>query len=121
MSRRPDSEKARAWRQRLQRFERSSFTITDFCSAEDVSEATFHYWRRRLAKQSPTRAPVIGSQGHGQAQRHVGFMPVRVSLSTVDIHLPNGTRVSIPSTETSALRVVIEAALHSEFTPENAQ
>lgn len=116
MSRQADPEKARVWRRRLDRYASCGLTIADFCEAERVSEATFQYWRRRLAEDRSSGAVTAGNRPASDA----GFLPIRVSLATVEIHLPGGARVSIPSGETTALRIAIEAALQRAAGPESA-
>ena len=49
MARPKDPNLERAWRQRLQRQATSGQSISDFCSREGVSSASFQYWKRRLA------------------------------------------------------------------------
>jgi hypothetical protein len=91
-------KKAEAWRLRLQRFQSSGLSVSQFCAREQVSQPSFYQWRKRL-QLAPTRpsAPT--------------FLPVRLTQSAaVEIHLPNGARVSVPSGNAEALRVAIEAA-----------
>ena len=53
MARPTDPRKSAAWQRRLQQFPASGMTVSKFCDRENVSVATFHYWRQRLAPQQP--------------------------------------------------------------------
>ena len=118
MSKPVDLEKTRSWRKRFQRFERSGLTIADFCAMENVTAANFQYWRRRLANDP---RPSSGTQGSKKRRSPPsGFLPVRVSLATVDIRLPGGASVSIPSGDTTALRVAIEVIVQRSSDKEKA-
>ena len=48
MPRKASGSKRREWESRLGRFRRSSQKVSDFCAAEEVSAASFYYWRRRI-------------------------------------------------------------------------
>ncbi len=41
-----------AWVQRINRFETSGKTIAQFCLGENVSTASFYYWRRKLRDET---------------------------------------------------------------------
>jgi len=43
------SIKIREWPSRLERYRRSGSTLAQFCRDEQVSVASFYYWRNRLA------------------------------------------------------------------------
>ena len=43
------SIKIREWSSRLERYRRSGSTLAQFCRDEQVSVASFYYWRNRLA------------------------------------------------------------------------
>jgi hypothetical protein len=49
--------KVQQWRQRLERFAQSGQTVTQFCQAERISEASFYQWKRKLAPQASTASP----------------------------------------------------------------
>lgn len=46
---REDRAKLSEWRERLTRFDQSEKTVSDFCSGERVSVATFYYWKKKLS------------------------------------------------------------------------
>jgi hypothetical protein len=41
------------WRRRMQAFDGSGLSVTQFCDRERVSTATFYKWRERLAARKP--------------------------------------------------------------------
>lgn len=85
------------WRRRLREFEQAETTVDDFCTRLGVSAATFYQWRRKL--RHATSAPLH-------------FLPVEISGSAqVEVLLPGGARVSIPSRDHEALRTVLTALL----------
>ena len=44
------------WAERVDRFRRSGLTVTRFCDAEGVSEASFYVWKRTLAAEAITES-----------------------------------------------------------------
>jgi transposase-like protein len=111
MARSVNSEKEAVWRKRLWRFGKSHLTVARFCRSEGVSAPTFYQWRKRLAEH--------GRQGISAATKPTeSFVPVRVMAAVapsqaalpVEIHLPNGALICLPSGDVVALRVGIQAA-----------
>lgn len=92
MSRSPDPAVRKAWQARLQRYERSQFTVAEFCRGEDVSPANFYQWRNKLrgeAAVSPRAAQPINAQ----------FVPLVVTgspASAAKLQLPGGATVELP-------------------------
>lgn len=70
-------EKVAFWEFVLQEQARSELGVREFCRREDVSEASFYLWRKKLdlMKDANGRSAdrSLTSRGHG------GFMPVRVT------------------------------------------
>ena len=110
MARSADSVKRQLWRERLQRFERSRSTIAAFCQAEGVSTASFYQWRRilgRPARSEATRGPILPIRQPAAVARQT-FLPIEVvAAATIDIHLPNGARVTVPSGDAAALEAAV--------------
>ncbi len=48
---RPDPAKERFWRRTIKRWERDDLTIRAFCEQEQLSAASFHWWRGELKKR----------------------------------------------------------------------
>ena len=72
MSRSADPQLARYWQERLDRFEHSDLTISEFCQMEGYSTASFYQWRRKLQG---------GSRRGGPA-----FIPVDHASTVVEPH-----------------------------------
>ena len=104
------SETARLWRKRLRRFAASQMTVAQFCLSEDVSLASYYYWKKKLQKK--LREQPDGSKGklsNSEAQ----FMPLRLAADAANqvgldagehaasttasttIELPGGVRIRV--------------------------
>ena len=108
MSKRSE-EKRTYWRGMLERQTASGLSVRQFCRDEQVSEASFHSWKRKLAHGD--RPAKQSSQKGGQKRPQVKlvtkqadnatvFIPVRVSLATnapVEIVHPRGHVVRLPA------------------------
>ena len=98
MVRAVSSRKEELWRARLQRFQISGLSVTQFCERERVSQPSFYQWRKRLAGSVAVPSPSP-------------FVPVRLTqVTAVAINLPNGTQILVPPGSSDDLRVAIEAA-----------
>lgn len=113
MARSVDVSKRRLWAERLRRFEQGDLTIAAFCAAERVSQPSFYQWRRRLdgarhrgaARRRRTRHGVLAGRSGPQA-----FVPLQImSAATVEIHLPNGARVTLPVGDLATLEAALAA------------
>ena len=62
MARTGDAVKREQWRTRLERFESSGQSVTQFCRSEGVGSHAFYYWSRQLGRTSarvgPSRSPL---------------------------------------------------------------
>ena len=98
MARLPDPKLARQWRQRLDRFEHSDFTVAEFCESEGYSTGSFYQWRRKLRD--------------GKSPGDPAFIPVQLDASELlcnarrgfEIDLPGGATVKVPRDATTAER-----------------
>lgn len=50
MGKRIEGVKHEQWRKRFAKFEDSELTVAEFCRREEVSEASFYYWAKRIRK-----------------------------------------------------------------------
>jgi hypothetical protein len=114
MSRGPDLARRELWRRRLREYERSNSTIADFCDRTGVSTAAFYQWRRKLAD---TASPAGAEKDEGLAKpspavASLNFLPVEImgprNGDVVEVLLPNGIRVLVPSCQES-LRTILES------------
>jgi hypothetical protein len=106
MARATDWSKRQVWQQRLQRFEQCEFTVSAFCQAEGVSVASFQQWRRILGHH-----PVARRSARQTSTSRQAFLPVEiVGTAAIEIHLPNGARLTVPAGDLAALEAAVAAA-----------
>lgn len=115
MARTADPSRAAQWRQRLGRFESSSLSVARFCQRERISVASFYYWRKKLADQSP--APGPAGRSHSQAPV---FQPVTVvpSAPALAVRLPGGAHLEVRAGDYQTVRVVVRELVRSTAVPE---
>jgi hypothetical protein len=127
-----DPKKERFWRQIIGHQAKSGQSIRGFCLKRGVSEASFHFWRKELARRdgesrrsrsSPRQRPPSRASGNGRklsspGSRQAPFVPVRVAppeeshacSGAIEIVLPSGHLVRVgPSVDSEALSKVISA------------
>jgi transposase-like protein len=97
------------WQERFKQFENSKLSIPSFCKSVGCCEATFYYWKRKVAEssQSPTPAKTIRNR------RTRSFVQVLVKPSqsqSVIVMLSNGTKIELQCDAMKALLVVLEVA-----------
>lgn len=106
MSRAADWSKRQVWQQRLQRFEQCELTVAAFCQAEGVSVASFQQWRRVLGHRPAARRYARPTA----TKSRQAFLPVEiVGAATIEIHLPNGARLTVPAGDLAALEAAVAA------------
>ena len=106
MARVADWSKRQVWQQRLQRFEQGDLTVAAFCQAEEVSVASFQQWRRTLGHRPAARRYARQTS----TNRRQAFLPVEiVGAASIEIHLPNGARLTVPAGELAALEAAVAA------------
>jgi hypothetical protein len=69
-----DASKADYWRRVIRRQVGSGLSVRAWCGRQEVPEASFYWWRRRLGRS--------GAAGHPSRRRRVNpprFVPVRVT------------------------------------------
>jgi transposase-like protein len=89
-----ESNKAQQWAKRIAAFEGSGLSRRTWCQQEGLNPNTLDYWRSRLRRISPA-APSARANGT--------LIPVVVvgsdaMAASIEIALPQGTRVRAPST-----------------------
>ena len=100
MASRRDPRREQFWRQTIAAWSRSEQSIRGFCSAQQLSEASFHAWRRELAKRD--RSP----------SRSVKFLPVHVhGEALIEVSLPDGLVVRAPAAIDATTIAALVAAL----------
>ena len=89
------------WRDLVARWKASGQTVAAFCAAHRVSQATFYYWRHRLASRSPEKAT--------PAPPTPMFAPLRVVPDPIaEVVFPSGlvVRVSVSADPAAVARLV---------------
>jgi transposase-like protein len=111
------------WRERVWRQRRSGWSIAEFCDREDVSQASFYHWRKRLGEARQRSGPSAMHRRQREAANRVRplFVPVEISTPQVNrgsvrIELPGGALVTLPeqaSAElvTTAIRAAMSATI----------
>jgi transposase-like protein len=111
------SEEKRAyWRDVLERQRESGLSVRQFCREHQVSEASFHSWKRKIAGHDRDDAvsSESGDQKHlaKQTENAAVFIPVRVSAaagSVLEIVHPRGHVLRVPAIfDEGSLRRVLE-------------
>ena len=117
MGRQRNAAKWELWQRRLREFDRGHTTVAEFCERLGVSVATFYQWQRKLrpATRGAVRTTMSAARRAaqpGQASEPLRFLPVEITASSqVEVLLPGGVRLSIPSRDHDALRTVVAALL----------
>jgi hypothetical protein len=79
------------WRRLLRRFQASGLGVRAFCEQQEISEAQFWWWKRRLGQQAETAG----------VQDTTAFVPMTIVESAtspsaaIDIKLTNGHRLRV--------------------------
>lgn len=99
MARSFSQRKVQQWREVLRRFHASGLSVAGFCRQEQIAQASFYLWRKRLAQPAAAKEPVAS------AFRSVRVLPA----SGVTVQLRGGTQIMVPESNPQALRTVIDA------------
>jgi len=90
-------EEYREWERRLQRYEVSEESLELFCLREGVSRSTFYRWKQRLDGGIPESLESDSGISEASDLSESLFLPVSLTSSRVEIELPNGGVVRLPS------------------------
>jgi hypothetical protein len=131
MPKKLDLAKRELWQSRLQEFQRENTTIVEFCRRVGAPVWSFYYWQKRLqpgtvtaesnteqdGTRIPTRKPrLIHRARRGAAKSGVKFVPVQITgQHSVEVHLPNGARVTVPCQDHGAIGAVIAALVRESL------
>lgn len=102
MAKHVDAAKCDDWRGRLAKFDASGLTVAEFCRREQVSQARFYYWSKRIRRRghsqtAPTRPSGVGS-ATSRAEDETGAVEVLVG---------NSIRVRMPCGEPAAVAALV--------------
>ena len=90
-------EEYREWERRLDRYEVSQTSLELFCLQEGVSRSTFYRWKQRLENGIPESLKSDSASSDGNNASQSLFLPISLKASRVEIELPNGGVVRLPS------------------------
>ena len=78
--------------------EASGTSIRAFCKQRGVSDHSFYFWRGRLRQKEPVQFALLKTMAGKEPQ------------SPIELALPGGERLSIPSgVDAATLRIVLDA------------
>ena len=106
MGRPVDMELREVWRERFARQAASGASVAEFCREEEVSEASYYGWRKRLAREVGAkrrgRSDARGSTDPRMRREEPEVHFIQLPLSTlprpaaVEITLTNGALIRVP-------------------------
>ena len=110
MSRSTDVRKLSLWQGRFSRFSRGGVSVESFCAREQVSVASFYYWREKVGKSGEP------SRDRLRTDRRSVFQPVAVVPvgPAVRIQLPCGTRIEVGAEDLEVVRAVVGVVARSD-------
>lgn len=110
-----NAAKERFWRRVLEQWRKSGDSIRGYCARHRLSEASFHAWRRELARRD--------RQLQAERSAHASFVPLRVVADPVaergvveappviEIVMPRGVVVRVPANASAAAVHAVLSAL----------
>ena len=99
------SQAAAKWHELIQRWRRSSLSVAEFCRRQEITEASFYQWRKRLESEEP----------RSELLRFVQLpTPAWTAANAVEMLLPGGAVVSFsdraaPELVAAAIRAAMQA------------
>ena len=102
-----DLEDYREWQRRLERYQTSDLNLDVFCLREGVSRSTFYRWKQRLCDGIPQPLEADFSASQQPKLNESLFLPISLKASRVEIELPNGSVVRLPSDVSKDVLVAI--------------
>ncbi|QDU52361.1 IS66 family insertion sequence element accessory protein TnpA [Gimesia panareensis] len=102
------SKTAKVWADRLDRFDQVDITVAQFCKNENVSQASYYYWRRKVRGRRKTRGTTrtdhqrlresTSAPPRQTARKPAGFLPVTLATppspaTVMAVDLPGGIRI----------------------------
>lgn len=101
MNGRTASGKRELWRRRVNAQSSSGLSVAAYCRRESISEASFYYWKRKSAGDSPHRRPRAEERSAGFVQLPL-TAPIQASR-WVEITALDGVAVRVPADCDAAL------------------
>jgi transposase-like protein len=121
MKRASNSEVVATWRRHFRSQPRSGLSIEKYCRREGIAAGTFYAWKRRLKISKATVTPTKGKRkrntagGNSVGTKRGGFVQVPLTIgSSIEVHFPDGTLVSLPSNNLDILSTTLQALLAAQ-------
>lgn len=102
--------KEQQWREHVSSWQRSGLSIREYCLQQRLSEPSFYFWRRELARRVEASRPDSSESQTAEVYRpakpvqrakpgSITWMPVTVTstLPVVEVQLPTGTVLRVPT------------------------
>ena len=90
------------WRRRLARFDSSSLTVLEFCRREQVSQASFYYWSKRIRDRGDAKTRKVNSP-----DACLATSPRQPENDSVEVLVGDSIRVRMPAGEPAAVAALI--------------
>jgi Transposase len=96
---------ATKWRELIRRWRRSSLSVAEFCRRQEIAQASFYQWRKRLESEEPG----------AESLRFVQLpTPAWTAAKAIEMRLPGGAVVSFsdraaPELVAAAIRAAMQA------------
>lgn len=114
MSRNVDTVKLLEWQQRLRKLKNSGLSVAAFCRQEEISEATFYYWSRRVRESGNAIDSV-----RTDASKAVGLHSIE-SANHVEVAIGEHVRIRLPGNDRELIGSVL-ASLQSSVVAGKAE
>lgn len=102
--------KERFWRGQVSGWQSSGLGIRAYCQQHQLSEPSFHAWRRELARRDPLTTPAstspssvsdasVAPSSQPKVPSSVTWMPVTLTepvAPIIEVQLPSGVQLRIP-------------------------
>ena len=85
-------DRERIWRDKVEQQKESGLSVAAYCRRERISEASYYYWKRRLAERKD-KPDTESREGNG---RFVAIDLPQTVRDKLEVVLRNGRRVVVP-------------------------
>ena len=117
MARPFDARKHELWRQRFARFRRSKLSVAEFCRSEQISQASFYQWRRKLDdRKRPPSSRTSVEQLEVPTAEHFVPMTIASTPARLQLSFPNGVQLLIDAQDPQLLQAVVQAVAATNVT-----
>lgn len=124
MSRGSNPAKVQQWSDRLERFENSGQTVTQFCVAEGVSQPSFYQWKKKIGidnrvrgeKSKRSRKSNLAGGPNHRSKNESAFKPVQLRRTPshrqcTTIRLADGVEIELGN-DLQVVDVVVRSVIN---------